>query len=316
MRFNLFNLNKDGKGVDKNEDRTPNVVFYFKSLWRKFPRLITINLLMLLQIAPLVFAFLTYFWSDTVPTCTDLSFPVYYGISQFDTSASSLLLLALSSVQYSFPAISTWKVIQMGLWLLLAALTFGWCNVAFTYLTREMVRGNPVFLFSDIKYAIKKNWKEGFLVGLIDFCLLGILLFNISTMQNGTGAFDNIMYFANLGILILYAVMRFYIYLMLITFDIKFGKMLKNALIFVVLGLKRNVLAILWIATLCALNFFIFLFYPPLGIALPLLYVLSVSLFTMTYAAYPVIERYMITPYQTQEPDTPSKEENTDGATE
>ena len=316
MRFNLFNLNKDGKGVDKNEDKTPNIVFYFKSLWRKFPRLITINLLMLLQVAPLLFAFLTYFWSETVPTCTDLSFPVYYGITQFDTSPSSLLLFALSSIQYDFPAISTWNVIQMGLWLLLAALIFGWCNVAFTYLTREMVRGNPVFLFSDIKYAIKKNWKQGFLVGLVDFCLLGILIFNISTLQSGSGVFDNIMYFANLGILILYAVMRFYIYLMLITFDIKFGKMLKNALIFVVLGLKRNVLAILWIVVLCALNFFILLLYPPLGIALPLLYILSVSLFTMTYAAYPVIEKYMITPYQSDDADELIEAEDGENATE
>lgn len=307
MRFHLFDMNKDGKGVEKNEDRSPNVGFYFKSLWRKFPRLISINLLMLLQIVPLLAAFLTYFWGDTVPTLTDPSFPIYYGISQFDDSASSLLLLTTSSLQFNVPALSSWDLTQIVLWLLLAAVTFGWCNVAFTYLMREMVKGNPVFLFSDIKYAIQKNWKQGFLVGLADFCVLSILLFNILTMQNAGDAFNSVMYFANLGILILYVVMRFYIYLMLITFDIKFGKMIKNALIFVVLGLKRNVLAVLWIIVLCALNFFILLVYPPLGIALPLLYILSVSLFTVTYAAYPVIERYMITPYQKEEPDTPDE---------
>lgn len=303
MRFNLFNINKDGKGVEKNEDRTPNIGFYFKSLWRKFPRLISINLVMLIPILPILFAFLTYFWGDTMPTHTDLGFPLYYGISQIDESASSALFLITSSIQFNIPALSTWTVVQIALWLLLAALTFGWCNVAFSYLMRELVRGNPVFLLSDIKYAIKKNWKQGLFVGLADFCILCVLLFNIFTMQNGSGAFNNTMYFANLGILILYVVMRLYIYLMLITFDIKFAKMLKNSLIFVVLGLKRNVLAIAWIIVLCALNFFILMLYPPLGIALPLLYIFSVSLFTTTYAAYPIIERYMITPYQQSSED-------------
>lgn len=298
MRFRLFDINKDGKGVEKNEDRTPNIGFYFKNLWRKFPRLVSINLLMLLQIVPILFAFLTYFWSDTVPTLTSLSFPIYYGTSQFDSSPSSLLYLLTSSVQFNVPAFSTWDCAQIALWLLLGALTFGWCNVAFTYLMREMVRGNPVFIFSDIKYAIKKNFKQGFWVGLADFAILAILFFNIFTMQSDTDPFNTVLYFANLGILIIYAVMRFYIYLMLITFDIKFIKMIKNALIFVVLGLKRNILAIAWILLLAGLNFAIFMVYLPLGIALPLLYILSVSLFTTTYAAYPTIERYMITPYQ------------------
>ncbi len=304
MRFNLFNFNKDGKGVEKNENTTPNISFYFKSLWRKFPRLISINLLMLVQFVPLLIAFLTYFWSDTVPTFTDQSFPVYFGISQFDSSPSFFIQFLLSSLQFNVPAISIGTILWMAFWILLFAATFGWFNVSFTYLVREMVRGNPVFLFSDIKYALKKNWKQGFFVGLADFAILAILLFNIITMQGDAQAFGSIMYFANLGILTLYIVMRFYIYLMLITFDIKFGKMLKNALIFVVLGIKRNVLAILWILALLLLNFFIFMLYMPLGIALPILYIFSATLFTTAYAAYPVIEKYMITPYQQEVEET------------
>ncbi len=304
MRFNLFNMNKDGKGVDKNENRTPNISFYFKSLWRKFPRLISINLLMLVQFVPLVIAFLSYFWGDTVPTFTDQSFPVYFGISQFDPSPVFSVPFALSSVLFNVPALSLGTIIWIAFWALLFALTFGWFNVAFTYLVREMVRGNPIFIFSDIKYALKKNFKQGFLVGLADFALLGILIFNIVTMSNDGGLFGGAMYFANLGILTLYIVMRFYIYLMLITFDIKFMKMLKNALIFVILGLKRNVLAILWVGVLILLNFGIFLVYMPLGISLPILYIFSVSTFTTAYAAYPVIEKYMITPYKKEEPES------------
>ncbi len=301
MRFQLFNLNKDGKGVDKDEDTTPNILFYFKSLWRKFPRLISINLLMLLQFVPLLIAFLIYFWGDTVPTFTNLNFPVYFGIAQLEQSTEFSLLMALSSTQFYIPALSVGTLLWIAFLVILTALLFGPCNVAFTYLMRELVRGNPVFIFSDIKYALKKNFKQGLWVGLADFAILFILIFNIITMQNDLGAFGNIMYFANLGILTLYIIMRFYLYLMLITFDIKFFKMIKNALIFVVLGIKRNILAILWIFVLLLLNFLIFTLYIPLGISLPILYIFSVSSFTTAYAAYPVIDKYMIAPYLTEE---------------
>ena len=90
--------------------------------------------------------------------------------------------------------------------------------------------------------------------------------------------------------------MRFYLYLMLITFDMKFRKIFKNAFIFVMLGLKRNLLAILWVVILVALNFGLLLLYTPLGIILPVLYIPAIPLFTTTYAAYPIIKKYMIDP--------------------
>ena len=44
MKFKLFDMNRDGLGVEKGEDTTPNVAFFFKSIWRKCPKLISINL--------------------------------------------------------------------------------------------------------------------------------------------------------------------------------------------------------------------------------------------------------------------------------
>jgi uncharacterized membrane protein YesL len=187
-------------------------------------------------------------------------------------------------------------ILQIALFLLIYALLFGICNVAYTYYMREMIRGNPVFLFSDFKYAVKKNLKQGFVMGLIDILILGVLIFDFANMPS-----NSIMYFLILGVAVIYFIMRFYLYLMLITFDMKITKMFKNALIFVVLGLKRNVLAILWLIAMMALNFAIFVLYMPLGIALPILYFFSFSTFTTAYAAYPVIKQYMIDPYENTE---------------
>ena len=130
-------------------------------------------------------------------------------------------------------------------------------------------------------------------MGLVDILILGVLLFDFANMPS-----NSIIYFLILGVAIIYFMMRFYLYLMLITFDMKIGKMFKNAFIFVILGVKRNLLAILWLIVMLALNFAVFALYMPLGVALPILYFFSFPTFTTAYAAYPVIQKYMIDPYE------------------
>lgn len=85
---------------------------------------------------------------------------------------------------------------------------------------------------------------------------------------------------------------------MLITFDIKIKKIFKNALIFSILGVGRNLMSLLGIAVLIALNVALLLILWPLGVVVPLIFPLiyllpSINLL-ITYGAYPVIEKYMI----------------------
>ena len=86
---------------------------------------------------------------------------------------------------------------------------------------------------------------------------------------------------------------------MLVTFNIKISKAIKNALIFTALGLKRNLMACLGLIIISAIAFIpMLLFLPKYGVflVLPLLYYLGICAFIYTYAAYPVIQKYMIDP--------------------
>jgi len=314
MKFKLFDLNKDGKGVDPNEDKTPNLRYYFKMLWRNFSRLISINLLAIFQFVPLLAAFLIHFWSYAAPSVTNPSYPLFYGVLQMDPSPAEEVLALLSSPQYFLPPwISPQLLLAMGACVFVFALIFGWCNVGFTYLLRELITGRPVFVFSDLKHAIKKNAKQGFLMGLLDAVLLFVLGFNIVNM--GTGAADGFLgdffYVANVAIALIYVIMRFYMYLMLITFDMKISKIFKNALIFVMLGIKRNLMAILGVIVLVALDVAIFLVYMPLGVILPFFFIPIIPSFTAAYAAYPVIQKYMIDPVSDS-----AQEESVDDSTQ
>jgi uncharacterized membrane protein YesL len=85
---------------------------------------------------------------------------------------------------------------------------------------------------------------------------------------------------------------------MLITFDIKIKKIFKNALIFSVLGIGRNLMSLLGIVILLALNVALLLILWPLGVVVPIIfpmiYLLPSINLLITYGAYPVIEKYMI----------------------
>ena len=294
----LFDSKRRDRADAIAEDTTPNVKYFFKSLWRKLTRLVSINLLAILQFVPIFAALMVYFWSETTPMITNTAYPTLQGIADFNTvSPADMVTLMASSIQSNELYISTATMIIIGAIMLVFALTFGLWNVGLAYLMRELVNGNPVFIFADMKHAIKRNFKQGLLFGLLDFALIVILFVDFNYLGALPSSFySDFMYMAIIAISLIYFIMRFYLYVMLVTFDMNVKKLFKNALIFVALGIKRNLLAILWIVVMIFINFLLFALLPPLGLIFPILYLPAFPLFTTTYAAYPIIKKYMIDP--------------------
>ena len=314
-KFRLFYMNRDGKGVeDVEEDRTPNLKFFFKLFFRKFSKLIQLNLLMIFQVLPILAIVLMYIYGDKTPTATDVSFAPLYGISSIANSIGAVPTLDIISTQMGLPVFAPALNITMIVLGILLIFTWGWQNVGAAYVVRGLYRGEPVFVWSDFFYGIKRNFKQGFFMGLIDALVMIVLAvdFVFFFTRGGTFALD-FMYFVIFALVIVYMVMRFYLYLMLITFDLKITKIIKNALIFSVLGIKRNLLAILGIAIVLVINAFLIVWTLPSGfslpVVLPFIYLFATLLFISTYAAYPVIDKYMIAPYVDKTAQTVENEE-------
>ena len=141
----------------------------------------------------------------------------------------------------------------------LVLFTFGPVNVGCTHLIRSMIREEPVFFWSDFFYAIKKNFRQGMIFGIIDCVLCFMIAYNI-IWYNANASVNTMMLlflFMTWGMLVLYGMMRMYIYLMMITFDLSLPKLLKNAVFFAALGIKRNLLAVLGIVIMIALTLFV-----------------------------------------------------------
>ena len=314
-KFKLLDPMRDGKGVEKGEDTTPNLKRFFKLWGRKFWKLISLNFFMLVQIIPLLGCLFLYLGGPKVPTQYSPLYNVLLGAqTALPTTEGMTLFNSAAGLLHSTPVFNSWAHWVMAALVVFHLITYGWQKVGPTYILRNLVRGDGVFMFSDYFYAIKRNLKQGFLMGLIDSAAVFALVFDFIYFYNApqTGG-NNFMYIMIAALVILYGIMRFYTYLMLVTFDMKLGKILKNALIFTVMGVGRNVMALLGMVLLTgifgALIFFFGRMLPALVI-IPFLCLLGFCGFMYTFAAYPVIQRYMIDPVK--KPAAASSEDSAD----
>ena len=300
-KFKLFDPMRDGKGVEKGEDTTPTLGRFFKLWGRKFWKLISLNLMMLVQIIPLLLIAWLYFAGPKVPT---LYSPLYAPLLGAQTAAPTTVGMTLfnsaAGLMHQTPVYNSWANWVMGALVVFQLITYGWQRTATTYILRNLVRGDGVFMFSDYFYAIRRNLKQGFIMGLIDCAALFALGFDFIYFWNApAGGGNGFMYVMIFALVFIYGVMRFYTYLMMVTFDMKLSKIFKNALIFTVMGFKRNVMALLGMGTLTAIFAVLIIFLGriiPAFFIIPFLCLLGFCGFMYTYAAYPVIEKYMIAP--------------------
>lgn len=344
-RFKLFDMNRDGKGVKKEDvGGPPNLKNFFKSFWRKFGKLLSLNLimwgripmyiLMICLISGLLYNMGGIFSMIFATVASLLGNPAYIASNPLFSTVSGTYLasggfsdgafVASSSSAatnmvifgnvISVPTYSTTFFVVVGAVLLFVLITWGWQSVGSAYISRSLVRGDPVFTVSDYFHAIKKNFKQGFWLGLIDALILLLLTFDFCYLYiYSTSVMSEMLLFIIGGMILVYSVMRKYIYLMAITFDIKTTKIFKNALIFTVLGIKRNLLGSFGSILLLVLNVLIgilcmsFNFIIPL--ILPLVYYMGASMYISAYSAYPVIDKYMIAPYRKNQSEPKDQEE-------
>lgn len=299
---NIFDMNRDGKGVEPGEDTTPNLKYFFKLLFRKFTNLISLNLIMLAMVLPIAVAVYIFFNGPQMPTLSSPAFSALMGAQltgAADASLMTKLMLSLPQINFiTYNSYASWlPYVLLGI----LAVTWGWQNTGVTYILRSLVRGDGVFMISDYFYAIKKNFKQGLLFGLMDAGIIAVLIIDFTyTWSARSNYWSYLMFFAVTALILVYLFMRMYLYLMMITFNISIYKMFKNALIFTALGIKRNLMAalgvLICIALWASLAYIGLQFNLGFLIFIPALIMFSLIAFISAYCAYPIIKKHMIDP--------------------
>lgn len=305
-RLRLFDLNRDGKGVGKAElENTSGLKRFFRSFKDNFTKILYVNIIMVLGNFPLMFLIATipgYTKLDAFVPMHDLfqNLSAYFSLEP--PTASGMTIYALEGIHNHILVSTPLTYVFYGI-SALSLLTFGLVNVGTAYILRNIAMGEPVFVLTDFKYAVKRNWRQALPFGVIDLLINAILIFNIYSMfMSGTSDFiSGLLLWANIVIFVLYFFMRYYIYVQMVTFDLKVFKILKNSLIFSLLGLKRNLMALLGIILGLVLEM-ICLFGAggiliPFAVGLPLLILIAMFSYMKVYASYFKIKEIMIDPY-------------------
>ena len=319
-RLRLFDITKDGKGLSKNaKDKVGGFKRFFTSYKDNFGKITSINIIMVIGNFPLVFLIAALSGLTKVKGLIP-AFDVFQNLAGYfantTPSAHSMVLFAQEGIQTVTyrPTAATYVLYGLAA---LTLFTFGLVNVGSAYLLRNIAKGDPVFVWSDFWYAVRRNWKQALPFGMIDVAINFILIWNVYSMfmQSGGDLFTSTMFWSNIVLFVLYFVMRYYIYVQMVTFKLTVFKILKNSLIFSLLGLKRNIVALMAIIVcmffelMCVIGAGGILL--PFGISLPFLILFSSLAYVKVYASYFKIKEIMIDPYLAEHP-----EESPDDTTE
>lgn len=308
--FNFFSStnNKNGDlSYDKAEKQKQlTLVNFFPSIIRRFRAISTANLLFSLCNIWIIAVLLgtTGNYDTFVSTAADPLYAQLYGIMGYENTPVTAMLYGAFGVSSTVKIWSSTSIFLVSL-CLLVLLTNGIANVGLHYLLRASVTSDYSVTAADFFTAIKKNFKQGFVFGIFDV-LIGLLLgydFIAYQANAGVSFVYQVMFYLIIVIALFYIVVRTYIYLMIVSFDFSFGKIVKNALLLGCLGFKRNIAALLGVALFIVLNFYLLVFVRGIGFLLPFFVTIGLCIYSLVYAEWKVIEQYVVEPYYKEHPD-------------
>lgn len=302
---------KPGKGVRKEDvSQKFGVKRFFTTFVDKFWKLSILNLLFFLVNLPLfsMFAYLAGVGGVPYQTPSGVLFQPLAGVMLHGENPIFQTFYGVVGVQveHTYPTLFTNILFYVGL---LSLLTFGLACAAMTYVQRNFVKAQPTDLAVDFFTCIKRNWKQAILMGLLDLFFVFVIAYDAVSYLYANQSFTMLLMLYATGFLsILYLLMRPYMYLMMVTFDIKISRIIKNSLILTAKAIGRNLLCGILSALVLLLNVVAFALLPSLGVGMFFIFTVSIAWFFQVYAAWPVVKKYMIDPYYEETSEEPEEE--------
>ena len=271
--MSLFgNYEKSGAGIAKDAPQKKPFFRYWELAFRKFWKIIEVNMLMAAAFLPLLLAIVV----------------IYYFIQDY---TNITLIIA-------------------GAFVILFAVCFGSVIAGCTKLLRNFSIEKPTFLLSDFFRTFKSSFKQACPLGILNLLIAASVGSSFyvypkiiaQIREDGTGGegFYYVLFILTLSIAIVVTLMSFYAYLMIVSTDLSMTSILKNSLALSFIALKKNALTLL--LTVLIIGGFALLTYlfPYIMGILWLFLPVGFVAFMIVFNCYPVIQKYVINPYYEQ----------------
>lgn len=233
------------------------------------------------------------------------------GVSREDVLYESPVKRACSEFFHRF-----WQLVLLNVLYLIACvpiITIGPATAAMNYVCRNATQGKPVSFFTDFIEKCKEHFKQGLAVWLIQLAVGALLVGSYFSWTDGeflvsstfrTVAVVVIFFF---GYLLLFG--SFYLYPMMVSFDLSVKQLIRNSAILCMTQLWRNLVILATLAVLVVLTLFFDILFLPFH--------LFVSFSLINYVSnaliFPVLKRYVAEPVEPEKekkaPEIPEESE-------
>ncbi len=182
--------------------------------------------------------------------------------------------------------------------VLIFGIILGPLTASCVYIYRNLKTRKFVSFFSDFFKQFASNFKQSFLFGIFDAIIIASIL-SLWTIFRGILSIGanliTTIILCLIGLfLFIYFSMRPYIYLQIVTINLKIAQIMRNALFFAVLGIKENFLSLILSAVALALGILGFIW--PWLLLFWLICGFSLTGFVQIFCVYNVFHHHLICP--------------------
>jgi len=267
---------KPGKGVSKNEPEKRRFFVFFEILFAKFGKLMQLNLIYTIALTPLIAGlYFSFDFNRDIQSFADLGKMQAFSLHP---DYISLIILAVS------------------------LFITGPATAGFVYVLRNIQRREHAWVLSDFWTQFKKNYVQGLIMSVVDlvgyialYVAFGFYMFVMPVDMPEMGTLmPNLAAGVIVAITVIFTWAHYYIYTMMVTFELKFSKLFKNAVIFATGKLPLNLFITAILAAILVGALYLFVFSPTLLAIIAGLIGLSLIGLIVVFSTYPTIDTLML----------------------
>lgn len=286
----FMNYTKSGKGISKEDVEKTGTALYFDILFRRFGKFISLNLLYLLVSIPAIiisFFIANYLMSAVIN---------FEGKEITESISAAMLILSVPFTAAIFQATGS-----------------GPATIAINSITGKYVKDTHSWIWSDFIGNIKRNFKQGIAIYLINTlvffaCAFAFLFYNYVM----GGAIAGVLRTVIIVISAVFFIMQFYTYRIAAEFELKTKHIYRNALLLTFVGLKWNLFAIVVIVLLMCIVYTLLSEIFAAGAAVILLIYFVLTTFTQNFITDNVVKKYLLDPSLKMQEEEEAKKQDED----
>lgn len=266
MGFLNPDYERPGKGIIIDDNAYPPFIRFWKRYGRNFSKLFQLNLVYALISLPI------YVWLTSL---------INVASTQGGGGVMTILGAVLLSVVMNLPGL------PLAVLVIASILLLGPATAALTRCALDCAWDRPGLFWSTFREAWKTNWRQAFPFGIADvlvcFASHYYLVDGAAVYGSAAGVIRGVWFL----FVLLYAMVRVYLYPVMVTCELSIGDLVKNCLILAMLKPWRPLLVVGIGAVLAALCLII-------DIVLVPCFLYSFLAFTAAFLTQPMIEKYLI----------------------